>query len=246
MSNSSYGVVYIITCLVTGKRYVGQTVRKNPLRRFASHFWAGRSRSALRSAIEKYGRSAFEFDIIYRASSQKDLNSAEVRLIERLGTLSPGGYNLRSGGDGGGRHSRKTIEAYIVLRNAPEQVARQSATQRIVQNRPEVKARQRAGVLSAYADPEVRARHITAAKKAAARPETLLAMCAAQQINQKRPEVAARRQAGLLAAMPQMSESRKKLRWITDGLLSRRIHKDLPLPLGWRFGRVFPGHRVEF
>ncbi len=63
------GVIYVATCLITGKQYVGQTVRKRPMSRWDVHFEAARngSKNIFARAIRKYGESAFTFKIVFHA-----------------------------------------------------------------------------------------------------------------------------------------------------------------------------------
>lgn len=98
-----YGIIYCITNLVNGKRYIGQTTM--PLmHRWRSHCGATGCK-AMRSAIEKYGRDAFEVHQIDAAYSAEELDQKECLYIESFGTMEHGkGYNLKTGG-GSGRPS---------------------------------------------------------------------------------------------------------------------------------------------
>ena len=142
----SYGVVYRITCLATGKCYHGQTV--DPKTRWPAHFRTGSHCHALCSAIAKYGRESFVFEVVAIASCPDELNSLERGFVQT--SLSPIGYNLREGG-ASGRHSA-------------EARAKMSAAQKIAQNLPEVKAKNSLGVKAAMARPEVKERHRAALK----------------------------------------------------------------------------------
>ena len=97
------GVIYRATCILTGKSYIGQTMdferrksqHKNGHSVGCSHF---------NRAIEKHGKDTFEWDIICAAVDKSTLNALEICYIQVLDTLAPGGYNLKTGGEGG-QHS---------------------------------------------------------------------------------------------------------------------------------------------
>lgn len=90
------GIIYIITNLITGKVYVGQTTDR-PEVRFSRH----RTRNTgmpIHLAIKKYGVENFKFEVIYSAFTLDELNFAEEFFIKKYNSLSPNGYNLISGG----------------------------------------------------------------------------------------------------------------------------------------------------
>lgn len=95
-------LIYKITCVVTGKAYVGQT-KGDVAHRWAKHVYTackmGRGCPALHAAIRLYGREAFTVETIAAAASQEECNAAEASLIELHGTMAPSGYNLSSGGN---------------------------------------------------------------------------------------------------------------------------------------------------
>lgn len=92
--------VYCITNSANGKKYVGMTTRSVCLR-FAEHLRQAKTdkyKIGLHGAIKKYGESCFSVECIYEASNYEELCEAEDRFIVELGTISPNGYNLKSGG----------------------------------------------------------------------------------------------------------------------------------------------------
>jgi group I intron endonuclease len=93
-------IAYLIRNTISGKCYVGQTV-KTLDRRWSSHKREARKGRghALADAIRKYGESAFEATEIVCAFSLEGLNSLEEYFISELNTLSPNGYNLHTGGN---------------------------------------------------------------------------------------------------------------------------------------------------
>lgn len=104
----TYGTVYGIRHLASGRTYVGITIQR-PSKRFAVHRWELRNgrhlNPYLQNAWSKHGEGAFEFIILETCDSEAALNAAECRLIELLGGLA---YNLKSGGGFGGTPSEAT------------------------------------------------------------------------------------------------------------------------------------------
>jgi len=100
-------VVYLLTCAVTGKQYVGQSwnyeERMGKYRR--GH---GEGQRALHRAIAKYGWGNFTVVILACGIQTQDaLDATEDAFILLLGTLAPNGYNLRRGG-ARGKHSQES------------------------------------------------------------------------------------------------------------------------------------------
>ena len=117
MSNSIvyvYGRIYLLTCLVNGKRYVGQTVNSMSKRLYGhfnspKHSKAVRNSTPLANAIKKYGKENFGSILLCSCSSQEELNLMEDLYIAALNTMVDGGngYNLERGG-AKGKASEKT------------------------------------------------------------------------------------------------------------------------------------------
>lgn len=99
--------IYCITHKESGKQYVGQT-RSSPGARWSQHksdAKCGRGH-IISNAVRKYGHEAFSFDVIEQCSIDR-LNDLEALWIEKLGTVSPSGYNLKFGGNAS-LHSEET------------------------------------------------------------------------------------------------------------------------------------------
>lgn len=92
-------LIYVIVCLVTGKKYVGQT-KQSLKRRWQGHLYSVRSLHcpALSEAILKHGASNFEIKLLDVCDTQEEADATERRWIAELKTLVPNGYNLDSGG----------------------------------------------------------------------------------------------------------------------------------------------------
>lgn len=89
--------IYKVTNNVTGKIYIGQTIRK-PAHRWKSH---GRKwdKGYLANSIRKYGKENFTFEVIACAFTRDYLNELECFFIKKFNCLAPKGYNLESGGN---------------------------------------------------------------------------------------------------------------------------------------------------
>ena len=90
--------VYKHTNKVNGKVYIGIT-SKRPETRWAKgigyqqnrHFW---------NAIQKYGWSGFDHEILLTGLSREEACKKEIELIAEYGSFEPGGYNQTIGGEG--------------------------------------------------------------------------------------------------------------------------------------------------
>ena len=74
------GIVYLVTCRVTGKNYGGQTIRTVE-ERWAQHLGEagpGRFETPLHRAIRKYGPGAFDVQVLERVDNRADLNRIEA------------------------------------------------------------------------------------------------------------------------------------------------------------------------
>lgn len=91
-----YGVIYCITNLINGKKYVGQTIKKVSYR-FNEH---ANAKSLIGKAIRKYGRDNFRTGTLEECYSYEELNAAEMKWIKDLNTKYPNGYNKTDGGNG--------------------------------------------------------------------------------------------------------------------------------------------------
>lgn len=95
-------IIYRITNNINGKVYIGQT-RRSLHERWKDHISSSLrksgSKSAIHSAIAKYGESVFTIEQLATASSQEELNSLEKQYIDSESSVSPSGYNLTTGGD---------------------------------------------------------------------------------------------------------------------------------------------------
>ena len=92
--------IYVITNLVNGKLYVGQTI--NPVQRRWSNHCSRTEKweSLVHRAIQKYGKASFKIEVVQECKTIEELNQAEREWIAKLKSQVPNGYNVLEGGDG--------------------------------------------------------------------------------------------------------------------------------------------------
>ena len=128
---SPYGIVYLIRNTLNGKGYVGQTRRPLAVR-VAQHANESRTKtSAIGCAMRRYGRDAFEVEVLTECEDQDKLNAAEAYFVRKLNTMSPNGYNIRPGGGPqtplSPESRRKLAEAKRGIKQAPEVIEKRIA-----------------------------------------------------------------------------------------------------------------------
>ena len=98
------GSIYKITNTVNGKSYIGQTRHDAEKTRIRDHLTGNsKANELVKRAVEKYGRDAFTYEILYDGIIPELLDSYEIEAIKKFNTISPHGYNLTTGGGGGSR-----------------------------------------------------------------------------------------------------------------------------------------------
>lgn len=104
----STGYVYQIRNLVTGECYIGQTAQM-PQERLFVHLSGGAysSRLVYEASLE-YGAEALKLELLECGIEADRLDQAEIHSIASFNTLYPYGYNLKTGGKGGGRNCQET------------------------------------------------------------------------------------------------------------------------------------------
>ncbi|AGE57917.1 GIY-YIG catalytic domain-containing endonuclease [Paramecium bursaria Chlorella virus NW665.2] len=99
------GFIYKATYQGSGKAYIGQTTQ--PIeKRLEQHQYASSGCRAFYSAIQEHGWE--NFDVEWHEIPDEDLNFYEEMLVALLGTLAPGGYNLKEGGGNSGKMSNES------------------------------------------------------------------------------------------------------------------------------------------
>lgn len=103
LPSKSFFEIYIVTCLVTGKMYVGLTSAGVATRWNEGHVKAALlrgSNTVLARTIRKYGKDSFTLRVVDTAGSFEEAKQKEIAKIAELGTLAPQGMNATPGGEG--------------------------------------------------------------------------------------------------------------------------------------------------
>jgi len=110
MKKEYFGLIYLATNKLNGKRYVGQTITTLKNRR--GQHERDKSGSLIHKAILKYGKTNFLWCTLAVASNQKELNETETYYISFFNSKPEKeggwGYNLNGGGERGGSPSEET------------------------------------------------------------------------------------------------------------------------------------------
>lgn len=154
-------IVYAITNLINGKRYIGLT-EFSLKRRWSQHtHYARRAKpTAIHRAIAKYGVENFaivELASFAKGTDREVLCEMERFYIAQENTLTPNGYNMTPGGDGTpkgelnpnwGRKASDSKREKIRAAWTPERKAKAVLTIAAIRNRPDVKEKMRLAYLS--------------------------------------------------------------------------------------------------
>ena len=172
MNNSKwFGVIYIITNLLSGKQYVGKA--EDWERRWRQHIQtaSGKPLHAIHYAIRKHGVKNFSFDLLQRCHTLTTLNKAEMRWIKKLSTLSPKGYNLTLGGEGvsGLRFSKAALKRLRVSQQARCAKPGESEARSAARGTPESRKKASDSQKRRYANRLYKAQHREACRTADAR-----------------------------------------------------------------------------
>ncbi len=97
------GYIYLTTCLVNGKKYIGQSINQKDINTYLG------SGVAFKCALKKYGKDMFVKTILINdVSCLNELNKLERHFIQKYDCIAPKGYNLDLGGTNKGRMSEET------------------------------------------------------------------------------------------------------------------------------------------
>ena len=184
------GCVYLVTNTISGKQYVGKTVKSLRSRRAAHKHDALVKYDvcpAFHRALRRYGFDAFKWERLYRGDDNEKLIEREIFYIKLLNSRAPNGYNLTDGGDGANTLIDPDVHAKMCLiqkevQNRPDVKAKKKrsmnnirdavvAAQTEIQNRPDIQERRRANVLVAVNTPEARAKKLASMRKTLSDPE---------------------------------------------------------------------------
>ena len=101
------GFIYKIVNKINGKMYIGQTTKTLLEDRFKEHRKIKGNCRYLLNAFKKYGVDGFEYKMI-QCCLDEELNELEIMNISSHNSRVPNGYNLKSGGNGGGKQHEET------------------------------------------------------------------------------------------------------------------------------------------
>ena len=101
-------IIYKTTNILNNKIYVGQDSKNNP-----NYLGSGKY---IWNAIKKYGIENFKKETICECNTKEDLNKKEIHWIKTLNCMSPNGYNLTTGGEGGDTFSNNPNKEEIRLK----------------------------------------------------------------------------------------------------------------------------------
>ena len=125
-----FGYVYCHLNKINGKRYIGQTIRKNVNDRWRCGIYSYKNSSLFYNAIKKYGWENFEHIILVKAPIE-ELDDLERFYINKFHTTNTKyGYNLQGGGKSNKTISDSTREK---LRIAGKRPCKESTKEKIRQ-----------------------------------------------------------------------------------------------------------------
>jgi group I intron endonuclease len=114
-------ILYLITNLITGKVYVGQTIQSISIRWVEHCCTRDKDCFYLQNAIKKYGKKNFKIEELCRVSTQEELDFVEILFIQALHATDLNfGYNLRDGGSRGAHSARSRQLMSIVAIGRPK------------------------------------------------------------------------------------------------------------------------------
>lgn len=99
-----YGIIYVATNTVNGKKYVGQTIKGLELRKKQHINSSFNERQcgynyAFHVAIRKHGKESFEWVVVDEAYTKEELDEKEIFYIAKFQSmLTQNGYNSTIGG----------------------------------------------------------------------------------------------------------------------------------------------------
>jgi len=176
MKQSSW-TVYCHIHRESGRRYVGVT-KKTWRQRWNQHVYtadrlAKKGWSHFANAIRKYGKEAFDHEVLEVCTSLEQANEREQFWIDLYDTTNPvRGFNIKRGGDHRPHAVRNPWDR-------PEYRRKASAASRRKWKDPDFRASVMDGVRKAWEDPDYRRRLSESSREVNSRPEVKAAISAA-------------------------------------------------------------------
>ena len=196
---NNMGCVYKLTS-PNRKSYVGVTKKTAEERweKHKEHALGKRDAGALYSALRKYGPNTFTLEVLCVCSDWDRLLALEKRLIAFYQTLTPSGYNISEGGQGGSwiptDKFRASCSAGQKKRFArPDQrallLAYGSKARRVVIEKAEIRRKERRAKQKTYlSSQEFKTLHSEATKRAMRSPEVKAKIIACAKARAADPE----------------------------------------------------------
>jgi len=100
-------IIYKVTNKINNKIYIGLTTYSLSHRKGQHYQDCKRINSKFCNALKKYNKEDFIWEIIENCSSIEDMINKEIEYIKKFDSIKKG-YNLREGGEGGGKHSNES------------------------------------------------------------------------------------------------------------------------------------------
>ena len=167
--------IYCHTHTESGRRYVGMT-SQTWQERWKNHVHAAKNSKGwghFPNAIRKYGKDAFDHEVLEVCDTLEDANAAEEKWIAYFDTTDPEkGFNLKKGG----QHTPHPVSNPW---DRPGYREKSSAASRRKWEDPSFRARVTAGVTKAWQDPAHRAKMSAISKEVNSRPEVKAAISVA-------------------------------------------------------------------
>lgn len=116
------GRIYLITNIINGKKYVGQTV-KTIEKRFKEHLKATfieNRKSIICSAIRKYDRDSFNIICLQDSIFIDNLDATEQYWIRYYDTFGENGYNATTGGNQCRISDKTKLKISVALKGIPK------------------------------------------------------------------------------------------------------------------------------
>jgi len=114
------GYIYLTTCLVNDKKYIGQSINQRNKNTYLG------SGIAFKCALRKYGKDNFKKTILVdNVRCLNELNKLEREFIRKHDCLSPNGYNLDLGGTNKGRMSEASKAKMIKSKTGKKHTQKQ-------------------------------------------------------------------------------------------------------------------------
>lgn len=221
-------IIYKHTNKITGKCYIGQTcdTMENRWRDHVKDSKKVKPRYKFQHAIKKYKEDNFTHEILEELDSELFTNAAEKYWIKKFNSLSPNGYNLTDGGDGGRKSEEtksKMRDSAKIANSRPEVRQHKSAAQ----NRPEIRQRNSEAQKIIQNTSEARLWKNRALKGKPKSEDAIRNMSEAQKIAQAKPETRQRKSESSKGKPSPLKGKKQTSEHITNATEARRRNKEL-------------------